>query len=141
VDDPSHARLIKAFTHPLRAAILGRLDQEVLSPKDLARELGAPLSVVSYHVQELARLDLIELVRTQQRRGAVQHWYRSKMRGLIRRLEFETDEQGYAELAATLKETVERLDRIHSEAAQRLEAGAVQSRRATVSVMMVEGAG
>jgi DNA-binding transcriptional ArsR family regulator len=73
-------RLIKAFTHPLRVSILARLDEAVLSPKELAAELGSPLSVVSYHVKELARLEFIELVRTEQRRGAVQHWYTSKKR-------------------------------------------------------------
>jgi DNA-binding MarR family transcriptional regulator len=130
--------LTKAFTHPLRAAILGRLDEKVLSPKDLAGELGAPLSVVSYHVQELSRLRLIELVRTQQRRGAVQHWYRSKTRGLVRRLDFETDDQAHAELIATLTETLERLDRIQAGAEDRLRSGQEAGRHATVSLMMVE---
>lgn len=78
--DRNRARLIKAFTHPLRVAILARLDEVVLSPKELAAELDAPLSVVSYHVKELDRLEFIELVRTEQRRGAVQHWYTSKKR-------------------------------------------------------------
>jgi DNA-binding transcriptional ArsR family regulator len=71
-------RLLKAFTHPLRVAILARLDEQVLSPKELAREFKISLPVVSYHVRELERLKLIELVRTAQRRGAVQHWYRAK---------------------------------------------------------------
>lgn len=71
-------RLLKAFTHPLRVAILARLDEEVLSPKELAGELKTSLPVVSYHVRELERLKMIELVRTAQRRGAVQHWYRAK---------------------------------------------------------------
>jgi DNA-binding transcriptional ArsR family regulator len=70
--------VLKAFTHPLRVAILARLDEEVLSPKELAREFKTSLPVVSYHVRELERLQLIELVRTAQRRGAVQHWYRAK---------------------------------------------------------------
>jgi DNA-binding transcriptional ArsR family regulator len=71
-------RLLKAFAHPLRVTILARLDEAVLSPKELANELKTPLPVVSYHVRELERLKLIELVRTAQRRGAVQHWYRAK---------------------------------------------------------------
>jgi DNA-binding transcriptional ArsR family regulator len=75
----SPARLLKAFTHPLRVAILARLDEEVLSPKELAREFETSLPVVSYHVRELERTGLIELVRTAQRRGAVQHWYRAKV--------------------------------------------------------------
>jgi DNA-binding transcriptional ArsR family regulator len=71
-------RLLKAFTHPLRVAILARLDEDVLSPKELAVELKSSLPVVSYHVRELERLKMIELVRTAQRRGAVQHWYRAR---------------------------------------------------------------
>lgn len=71
-------RLLKAFTHPLRVAILARLDEDVLSPKELATELKTSLPVVSYHVRELERLKMIELVRTAQRRGAVQHWYRAR---------------------------------------------------------------
>ena len=77
-DGPSSLRLLKAFTHPLRVAILARLDEAVLSPKELASELRSPLPVVSYHVRELERLKMIELVKTAQRRGAVQHWYRTK---------------------------------------------------------------
>jgi DNA-binding transcriptional ArsR family regulator len=76
--DDNPGRLLKAFTHPLRVAILARLDEEVLSPKELAREFKTSLPVVSYHVRELERLDLIELVRTAQRRGAIQHWYRAR---------------------------------------------------------------
>lgn len=136
--DAIHARLVKAFTHPLRAAILGRLDETVLSPKELSQQLGAPLSVVSYHVKELVRLELIELVRTKRRRGAVQHWYRSKARGLVARQEFETDEDGFAELTATLAEARERIGRIQSDAEQRLLGGQTQALRATVSLMLFE---
>jgi DNA-binding transcriptional ArsR family regulator len=78
-DGRSRARLLKAFTHPLRVAILARLDEEVLSPKELAREFETSLPVVSYHVRELERTGLIELVRTAPRRGAVQHWYRARV--------------------------------------------------------------
>lgn len=76
-------RLLKAFTHPLRVAILARLDEAVLSPKELAAELDVSLPVVSYHVRELERLKMIELVRTAQRRGAVQHWYRAKVKAPV----------------------------------------------------------
>lgn len=78
VNSRNSVRLLKAFTHPLRVAILARLDEAVLSPKELAVELKAPLPVVSYHVRALERLKLIELVKTAHRRGAVQHWYRSR---------------------------------------------------------------
>ena len=51
------------------------LDERVASPRQLADELDAPLQNVSYHVRELAKLGLIKLVRTTQRRGAIEHHY------------------------------------------------------------------
>jgi DNA-binding transcriptional ArsR family regulator len=133
--------VVKALSHPLRAAILERLEQVVLSPKELAHELGAPLSVISYHVQELHRLGLIELVRTEQRRGAVQHWYRGKVRAVLSRREFETDEQGFAELSAMLSETLARLDRIQADAGERLRSAHALPLHATVSLMLLDGGG
>jgi hypothetical protein len=63
--------------HPLRARILQRLGERVASPAELALELGAPLGVVSYHVRMLRDYDCVELVRTEPRRGAQQHFYRA----------------------------------------------------------------
>lgn len=75
--DTSEARIAKALAHPLRARILERLSERVLSPGDLALELGAPLGVVSYHVRMLRDYSCVELVRTEPRRGALQHFYRA----------------------------------------------------------------
>jgi DNA-binding transcriptional ArsR family regulator len=61
----------------MRTRILRMLDERVASPRQLSRELDAPLQNVSYHVRELAKLDLIKLVRTTQRRGAIEHHYRA----------------------------------------------------------------
>lgn len=72
VDDP---RLIKALSHPMRTRILGLLDERIASPRELSEELGVPLQNVSYHVRELAKLRLVKLVRTRQRRGALEHLY------------------------------------------------------------------
>ena len=47
------------------------------SPNELSRELGDPLGNVSYHVRILRELDCVELVRTEQRRGALEHYYRA----------------------------------------------------------------
>ena len=68
--------LMKALSHPLRRKILGRASQP-FSPKQLARELGEPIGNVSYHVRILAEAGLIELVKTEPRRGAVEHFYRA----------------------------------------------------------------
>ena len=71
-------RLARALSHPLRQRILMALGGRVASPTDLADELGAPLGDVAYHVKQLAGSDLLELVRTERRRGAVKHLYRAK---------------------------------------------------------------
>jgi predicted ArsR family transcriptional regulator len=47
-----------------------------LSPKDLSLELQAPLSTVNYHVTELRRSELVEVVDERQVRGAIEHFYR-----------------------------------------------------------------
>jgi DNA-binding transcriptional ArsR family regulator len=77
IDDP---RLVKAMAHPLRIHILRILQERVASPRELAEELGGSLPNISYHVQFLLRLDLLELVDTKQRRGAIEHYYRARSR-------------------------------------------------------------
>src|ERR1700744_410599 len=78
--ETAEARIAKALAHPLRARILQRLGERVASPGDLALELRAPLGVVSYHVRMLRDYDCVELVRTEPRRGALQHFYRATAR-------------------------------------------------------------
>src|SRR3954470_8348725 len=78
--ETSQARIAKALAHPLRARILQRLGERVASPGDLAVELDAPLGVVSYHVRMLRDYDCVELVRTEPRRGALQHFYKATAR-------------------------------------------------------------
>jgi predicted ArsR family transcriptional regulator len=71
--------LARANTHPLRVSILEVLSIDggrTLSPKDLSLELQAPLSTVNYHVTELRRSELLEVVDERQVRGAIEHFYR-----------------------------------------------------------------
>src|SRR6478735_2620131 len=69
--------LLRAISHPLRHRLLGMLDGRTASPNMLARELDLPLGRVSYHIRLLADLGAIELVRTEPRRGALEHFYRA----------------------------------------------------------------
>src|SRR3712207_6094605 len=71
------ARLAKAMSHPLRARILATLQARTASPVELAEEFGEPLGHVSYHVKMLESWECIELVETQPRRGALEHFYRA----------------------------------------------------------------
>jgi DNA-binding transcriptional ArsR family regulator len=74
------SRLAKALAHPLRVQLLAALNQGVASPNELAKKLGEPLTNVSYHVRMLHDLGCIELVDTEPRRGALEHYYRAVMR-------------------------------------------------------------
>jgi DNA-binding transcriptional ArsR family regulator len=73
-------RLAKALSHPLRAHVLSILNERVASPNQIATELDEPLGNVSYHVKTLAQMGCIELVRTEPRRGAIEHFYRAVVR-------------------------------------------------------------
>jgi DNA-binding transcriptional ArsR family regulator len=72
LNDPG---LVRAIAHPLRARILGMLQERRASPKELASELGLPLANVAYHVRILSDLKLIRLVKKTPRRGAIEHHY------------------------------------------------------------------
>jgi DNA-binding transcriptional ArsR family regulator len=81
--------LMKALAHPLRVHILALLNERVASPNELANELGEGLGHVSYHVRALKDLGCIELVRTEPRRGAVEHFYRATERAFFSDEEWE----------------------------------------------------
>jgi DNA-binding transcriptional ArsR family regulator len=71
--------LARATAHPLRISILEILGLDggrTMSPSELSLELQIPLSNTNYHVTELAKADLIALVRQRQVRGATEHFYR-----------------------------------------------------------------
>jgi DNA-binding transcriptional ArsR family regulator len=70
-------RVVKALSHPLRLEILAILNDRMASPNELSRELEEGLSQVSYHVKVLRDFDMIEMVKTEPRRGAVEHYYRA----------------------------------------------------------------
>ena len=74
------AKMAKALSHPLRAAMLVELSKRTASPVDLARSLQVPVENVAYHVKKLVELQCIELVDTRPRRGAIEHFYRSMRR-------------------------------------------------------------
>lgn len=70
--------LTKALGHELRVEILERLQGQVESPAQIAKETGATIGLVAYHVNVLIECGCLDLVRTQQRRGAAEHFYRAK---------------------------------------------------------------
>jgi len=83
-----YQRIAEAFVHPLKLRILALMaapppprapaegvPEPGWSPNSLCRALGTRLGNVSYHVRQLEKAGLIELVATKQRRGALEHYY------------------------------------------------------------------
>jgi len=81
--DITDTETVKALSHPLRVQILRMLEEKDGSPVEIATALGLPVNRVSYHMRQLARFDLIKLVKTTPRRGAVEHHYRLQARPRI----------------------------------------------------------
>jgi DNA-binding transcriptional ArsR family regulator len=93
----------KAITHPIRLQALTIFTERVASPAEIARDLGEQVGNVSYHVRELEKLGMIELVRTRKVRGAVEHFYRASVLPYFDEEEWAAlppDERGTATLHA-----------------------------------------
>jgi len=156
----------RLLAHPLRQRLLFEYDRPT-SPSKAARRLGEPVNLVSYHTGVLRRRGWIELVRTERRRGATEHVYRStgppdiedrdwarlslRVRRAIvlgtlgataeeartaalaggfdegtahlSRSLLDLDEQGVAEVAATLRGAIDEMARIAAAARERNAAG------------------
>jgi DNA-binding transcriptional ArsR family regulator len=76
-------RLMKALNHSVRVQILSLMVDGEWSPNQLHKELGAGLSQISYHIKVLKDFELIELTKTEPRRGAVEHFYNATTRVFI----------------------------------------------------------
>lgn len=75
---PSAQELAKALAHPLRVRILTLLgESQVASPNMIASGLDEGLGNVSYHMKTLRDFNCVKLVKTEPRRGAVEHFYRA----------------------------------------------------------------
>jgi predicted ArsR family transcriptional regulator len=73
----SEQALLFLLRHPLRRELLKLYVKEdgSLSPKQLSDFTRTHLSLVGYHVRELAKHGAVELVATRPRRGSVEHFY------------------------------------------------------------------
>lgn len=116
-------RLFKALAHPLRFQALMILNERVASPNELSKELGEGLSQVSYHVKVLLESNCIELVKTEPRRGAVEHYYRATSRAFL-------DDSEWAKLPASIKPgfSASLLQTIMDDAVTSLKAGTFDAR-------------
>jgi DNA-binding transcriptional ArsR family regulator len=75
--------LVRALAHPMRVRILEALQGHTASPTELARDFRESLGVVSYHANALLDVKCIEQVRTQPKRGTIEHFYTARPRSFI----------------------------------------------------------
>jgi DNA-binding transcriptional ArsR family regulator len=112
---------IKAMSHPLRAAVLRILSERTASPAEMARELGAELSNVSYHAKQLVAFECAELVDIRVVRGALEHFYRATELPLIDIEEWlNLDAQGLQEVLEAHQRTRLEILEIEARSAARL---------------------
>jgi DNA-binding transcriptional ArsR family regulator len=89
-------RLIKAIGHPVREHILAVLNERIASAREISEELGADVSSFYHHVEELEKLECIEKVKTRQRRGAKEHFFRARSTVVF-------DDEAWQRLPASLR--------------------------------------
>lgn len=116
-------QLAKALAHPLRVRILSSLHKGISSPNQLAQELGEPLGNVSYHVKTLLEYDCVELVKTEPRRGAVEHFYRATDRAFL-------SDSDWAKIPASARKGISGvlLESIGQSATEAMAAGTIEAR-------------
>jgi DNA-binding transcriptional ArsR family regulator len=117
-------KLIYALSHPLRGHVLATLNERISSPNEMAREIGVPVTDVSYHARQLRNQRYIELVDTARRRGATEHFYRAS-KSLL-----SFDDLAWARLPASIRPSIsaELLELIIEEAVEALAAETFEAR-------------
>jgi DNA-binding transcriptional ArsR family regulator len=120
--------LTRLFRHPFRWQALLRYAEAVTSPKAVAADLGVRLNVVSYHTQVLLREGAIELVRTERRRGATEHFYRAATPHVI-------EDEEWRQLPVKLRRVVSRafIDGVMRESVDALAAGGMDGEETHLS--------
>jgi hypothetical protein len=83
------ASLAAIVSHPLRARVLGFLNEFTASPKQMATVFGKEVGQVNYQVEVLLEMEKIELVETRPVRGATEHFYRAVERPWVNLPEWE----------------------------------------------------
>jgi DNA-binding transcriptional ArsR family regulator len=116
-------QLAKALAHPLRVRILSSLHKGISSPNQLSQELEEPLGNVSYHVKTLLEYNCVELVKTEPRRGAVEHFYRATERAFF-------SDADWAKIPASARKGINgvALEQIGQEVTAAMVAGTIEAR-------------
>jgi DNA-binding transcriptional ArsR family regulator len=75
--------MLKAISHEIRIDILRICSERVTSPTEFSKETGRSLNQISYHFKSLWEEGVLVLVRTEPRRGAVEHYYRASVPAML----------------------------------------------------------
>jgi DNA-binding transcriptional ArsR family regulator len=120
-------RLAKALSHQLRTEIIAILSDRCASPRALADILGEELSKVSYHTNELLKLDCIEVVHRERVRGAVKTTYRATTRMLL-------DHEDWDRLSKGTRTgiSINALNEVFRRASDAVEKGTVDKRKSRI---------
>ncbi|MGD9735652.1 MAG: ArsR/SmtB family transcription factor [Solirubrobacterales bacterium] len=118
--------LVRALAHPLRVQILEVLNERQASPNELMEILGYPLGNVAYHTRVLEKCGCIELISTERRRGAIEHFFRAKPRSYI-------GHQDWRKVPRSIRSEVSgaSLEAFVDRAIDALEAGTIDDREET----------
>jgi hypothetical protein len=76
-------KLARVLAHPLRQRVLFEYQSEPTTPARIARRLGRPVNLISYHTRVLVEHGCLAPVRTQRRHGALEHVYRSTVERVV----------------------------------------------------------
>ncbi|MFP7495041.1 winged helix-turn-helix domain-containing protein [Terribacillus saccharophilus] len=74
---------LKAISDPLRAEMIMKLVETSYTGQQLAVLLEISRPKIHYHLKELEKNGLIEVIRTEEKNGIVQKFYRAKARGFF----------------------------------------------------------
>jgi len=72
-------KISHSVNHSVRLDAFMATFEAVTSPSEVAKLLRKPVATVSFHMTELRKDGAIELVKTEQRRGAIEHYYKATM--------------------------------------------------------------
>jgi DNA-binding transcriptional ArsR family regulator len=119
-------RLVRALLHPLRVEILHLLNEREASPNEMMDLLEVPLGNAAYHARVLEKCGCIEVVRTERRRGAIEHFFRAVPRSYI-------GHQDWRKVPRSVRTQISgaSLESFMSRAIDALEAGTIDDREDT----------
>jgi DNA-binding transcriptional ArsR family regulator len=121
------------IAHPTRVKCYVILNERIASPNEIAQETNLEVGHVSYHVDKLKALGVIELVSERPVRGAIEHFYRAVRRPVAL-------EEGMRDMTSEERESLTRytLQLMVADAALAVNAGTFDGRlnRALVRVPM-----